>query len=65
MVTLDIGGLQKDYLQLKYSGEDKLYVPTDQVGMLQKYLGAEADHPKLSRLGGTEWLRPRLRLGKQ
>ncbi len=55
MVTLDIGGLQKDYLQLQYAGEDKLYVPTDQVGLLQKYLGAEADHPKLSKLGGTEW----------
>lgn len=55
MITLDIGGLQKDYLQLQYAGEDKLYVPTDQVAMLQKYLGAEADHPKLSRLGGTEW----------
>lgn len=55
MITMDIGGLQKDYLQLQYAGEDKLYVPTDQVGMLQKYLGAEADHPKLSRLGGTEW----------
>ncbi|MEW6697508.1 MAG: transcription-repair coupling factor [Bacillota bacterium] len=55
MITLDIGGLQKDYLQLQYAGEDKLYVPTDQVAMLQKYLGAEADHAKLSRLGGTEW----------
>ena len=55
VITLDIGGLQKDYLQLQYAGEDKLYVPTDQVAMLQKYLGAEADHPKLSRLGGTEW----------
>ncbi|ABO48661.1 transcription-repair coupling factor [Desulforamulus reducens MI-1] len=55
VITLDIGALQKDYLQLQYAGEDKLYVPTDQVGMLQKYLGAESDHPKLSRLGGTEW----------
>ncbi len=55
LMTLDIGGIQKDYLQLQYAGEDKLYVPTDQVGFLQKYLGAEADHPKLSRLGGTEW----------
>lgn len=62
MVTLDIGGLQKDYLQLQYSGEDKLYVPTDQVGMLQKYLGAEADHPRLSRLGGAEWARAKAKV---
>lgn len=62
MITLDIGGLQKDYLQLQYAGEDKLYVPTDQVGTLQKYLGAEADHPKLSRLGGTEWAKAKAKV---
>ncbi|CCO08624.1 transcription-repair coupling factor [Desulforamulus hydrothermalis] len=62
IITLDIGGLQKDYLQVQYAGEDKLYVPTDQVGMLQKYLGAEADHPKLSRLGGSEWAKAKARV---
>lgn len=55
VVPLDIGGIRKEYLLIKYSGEDKLYVPSDQVGLLQKYLGAEADAPKLSRLGGSEW----------
>ncbi|MFZ5646224.1 MAG: transcription-repair coupling factor [Bacillota bacterium] len=54
---LDIAGVQKDYLAIKYSGEDKLYVPTDQVGLIQKYLGGEADAPKLSKLGGAEWHR--------
>lgn len=57
VVSLSIGGINKDYLQIKYAGEDKLYVPTDQVGLIQKYLGAEADAPKLSRLGGAEWNR--------
>lgn len=57
IVTLDIAGIQKDYLQIKYSGEDKLYVPTDQVGLIQKYLGSEAEAPRLSRLGGAEWSR--------
>ncbi|MTI83324.1 MAG: transcription-repair coupling factor [Firmicutes bacterium] len=55
IVPLDIAGIRKEYLLIKYSGEDKLYVPNDQVGLLQKYLGAEADSPKLSRLGGSEW----------
>ncbi len=54
---LDIGGIQKDYLAIKYAGEDKLFVPTDQVGLIQKYLGGEANAPKLSRLGGAEWSR--------
>lgn len=57
MVSLNIGGVQKDYLLIKYAGEDKLYVPTDQVGLIQKYLGAEAEAPRLSRLGGGEWSR--------
>ncbi|KJS15060.1 MAG: transcription-repair coupling factor [Peptococcaceae bacterium BRH_c4b] len=57
IISLNIDGINKDYLQVKYAGEDKLYVPTDQVGMIQKYLGAEADAPRLSKLGGAEWNR--------
>ncbi len=59
---LEIGGIQKDYLTIKYAGEDKLYVPTDQVGLIQKYLGGEADAPRLSRLGGAEWNRVKSRV---
>lgn len=55
--TMDIGGIQKDYLILQYAGEDKLYVPTEQVNLVQKYLGAEGARPKLYKLGGTEWTR--------
>lgn len=62
VVPLDIGGIRKEYLLIKYSGEDKLYVPSDQVGLLQKYLGAEAGVPKLSRLGGTEWAKAKGRV---
>ncbi|MCL2336372.1 MAG: transcription-repair coupling factor, partial [Firmicutes bacterium] len=62
IVPLDIGEIRKDYLLIKYAGADKLYVPTDQVGLLQKYLGAEADAPKLSKLGGAEWNRVKSRV---
>jgi transcription-repair coupling factor (superfamily II helicase) len=58
MVTLTVAGIQKDYLQIDYAGEDKLYVPTDQIKFIQKYLGAEGSTPpRLSRLGGGEWAR--------
>jgi len=57
MVPLEIEGIQKEYLLVQYAGEDRLYVPTDQVGLVQKYLGAEAEVPRLSRLGGGEWSR--------
>jgi len=57
VVPLTIGGIQKEYLLVRYAGEDKLYVPVDQVGLIQKYLGSEGEAPRLSRLGGAEWAR--------
>ena len=55
--TIESGGVKRDYLQIKYSGDDKLFVPTDQVQLLQKYIGAEGETPRLSRMGGAEWNR--------
>ncbi|WZL72821.1 transcription-repair coupling factor [Clostridiaceae bacterium 35-E11] len=52
---LNVQGAKKDYLKMKYSGEDMLYVPIEQMDMVQKYIGADAGTPKLNKLGGTEW----------
>lgn len=60
--TLEVAGVHRDYLTLQYAGEDKLYVPTDQVGLLQKYVGVEGSEPKLYKLGGTEWARVKQRV---
>lgn len=58
MVTRDIAGVQRDYLYIKYAGKDRLYLPTDQVHLLQRYLGGgEGKGPKLYSLGGGEWQR--------
>jgi transcription-repair coupling factor (superfamily II helicase) len=53
--TMQIGGIQRDFLVIKYAGDDKLYVPADQVGLLQKYVGSEDAPPRLYKLGGVEW----------
>src|SRR5690625_2239481 len=53
--SMEIAGLQKDFLLIKYSGNDKLYVPTDQLNLIQKYVGSEGKEPRLFKLGGTEW----------
>ncbi|BBB91231.1 MAG TPA: transcription-repair coupling factor [Methylomusa anaerophila] len=55
--TLEVGGVHKDYLHIRYAGDDKLYVPTDQVHLLQKYIGAEGDVPRLSKMGGSDWIK--------
>jgi transcription-repair coupling factor (superfamily II helicase) len=53
IVTLSAGGVERDYLLIEYAGNAKLYVPTDQLDAVTKYSGGE--HPRLSRLGGTDW----------
>lgn len=53
--TLVVDGMHKDYFLLRYAGDDKLYIPTEQVHLLQKYIGAEGEAPKLHKLGGAEW----------
>lgn len=53
-----VDGISKDYFAIKYAGEDKLYVPLDQLQLLQKYLGSDAESaPKLNKLNGNEWNR--------
>lgn len=52
---LTVDGIFKDYLLIQYAGEDKLYIPTDQVDLIQKYIGSEGRAPKLNKLGGSEW----------
>ncbi len=57
VITLDVGGVHKDYFLIRYAGKDKLYVPTEQVQLLQKYIGNDDDAPKLSKLSGTDWVK--------
>ena len=64
VVTLEVGGIHRDYLHIKYGGDDKLYVPTDQVSQLQKYIGTEGEVPRLHRMGGTEWAKAKARAKK-
>ncbi|MDP4170613.1 MAG: transcription-repair coupling factor [Bacillota bacterium] len=53
--TLEINGLHKDYLHIRYQGTDKLYVPVDQIDLVQKFVGSEGKEPKIYKLGGTDW----------
>lgn len=55
--TLTINGIHKDYLHLRYQGSDKLYVPVEQIDLVQKYVGSEGKEPKIYKLGGTDWKR--------
>jgi transcription-repair coupling factor (superfamily II helicase) len=52
--TREVGGITRDYLYLEYKGEDRVYVPTDQLAKLSRYVGAGGE-PSLSALGGKRW----------
>ena len=60
--TMTVDGVQRDYIEIRYSGEDKLYVPTEQLHLVQKYIGAEGREPKLHALGGSDWARTKARV---
>ncbi len=53
--TLVINGVHKDYLHIRYQGTDKLYVPVEQIDLVQKYVGSEGKEPKVYKLGGSDW----------
>lgn len=52
---LTVQNVQKDYLKIKYSGKDILYVPVEQMDLVQKYIGGDTASPKLNKLSGSEW----------
>ncbi|MFA5524733.1 MAG: transcription-repair coupling factor [Tissierellales bacterium] len=61
---LTVQGVKKDYLSVKYSGQDKLYVPIDQMNLIQKYIGSDAGEPKVSKLGSSEWVKTKTKVKK-
>ncbi|MFL5820272.1 MAG: transcription-repair coupling factor [Solirubrobacteraceae bacterium] len=53
--TKTVAGVTRDYLYLEYRGDDRVFVPSDQLAKISRYVGAGGEHPPLSRLGGTRW----------
>jgi len=56
--TRTVAGVTRDYLYLEYQGDDKVFVPTEQLAKISRYVGGggeRAGGPPLSKLGGTRW----------
>lgn len=62
--TMLTDGQTKDYLVIKYAGSDVLYIPTEQLDVIQKYIGSGGEAPRLSKLSGGSWKRTRERARK-
>ena len=63
--TLSFSGIVKDYLEILYQGEDKLYIPVEKIDLLSKYTGKEGYSPKINKLGGNEWQKTKNRVKKK
>ncbi|MBU6334573.1 MAG: transcription-repair coupling factor [Chloroflexi bacterium] len=57
LVQRTVGGIERDYLSLRYAGQDRLYVPVDQADRVSRYIGAGDAAPTLTRLGTRDWER--------
>ena len=53
--TKTLAGVTRDYLELEYRGEDKVFAPTDQLAKITRYVGAGGEPPQLSALGSKRW----------
>ncbi len=63
MVDRALLGVHREYLIIEYSKGDRLYVPSDQIDLISKYVGGEA--PKVNRLGSGEWGRTKRRVRRK
>ncbi|MEW6671496.1 MAG: transcription-repair coupling factor, partial [Thermodesulfobacteriota bacterium] len=61
---LKLNGNENDFLFIEYRDNDKLYLPVDRMGLVQKYLGMDDAEPLLDRLGGTSWDRVKKKVKK-
>jgi transcription-repair coupling factor (superfamily II helicase) len=53
--TKEVAGVTRDYLFLGFRGDDRLYVPHEQLGKVSRYIGVDGSAPALSKLGGKAW----------
>ena len=64
MVRLDMDGVSRDYIKVAYAANDILFMPPEQMDLIQKYVGAGEAPPKVNRLGSAEWTNTKKKVSK-
>jgi len=57
LTTLERDGVKRDYLLIEYAHPDRIYVPTDQLDRIQKYIAPDEKLPEIHRLNSALWMR--------
>lgn len=60
--TLTVDGIRKDYIKLKYKEDDVLYIPTNQLDNIRKYIGNGDTAPKLNKLGSKDFAKTKAKV---
>lgn len=61
---LEVQGIQKDYVILEYRGEDKLFIPIENLDSIYKYVAGDGVKPKINKLNSVEWSRTKQKARK-
>jgi transcription-repair coupling factor (superfamily II helicase) len=56
------GGNERDYIKLEYAGEEFIFVPIEQVNLIQRYIGSQGSDPRLDTIGGKNWEKRKARV---
>lgn len=65
VISLTKNGVVKDYLQIIYADNDKIYVPVEKISTIFKYSSKDGAAPVLSKLNGTAWAKTKKALQKK
>jgi len=52
---IKVMGRERDYIKIEYAGQESIYIPLEQVNLVQKYIGQDGGAPKLDKIGGKSW----------
>ena len=62
--TIEADGVTKDYIKIRYKNDDMLYVPTNSLDSVRKYIGGGDTTPRLNKLGSKEWTNTKTKVKK-
>lgn len=63
--TMVVDGVHRDYMVINYRDNAQIFVPVDQLNLVQKYVSSESKKPRINKLGGNEWARTKRRVASK
>ena len=59
---ISVGENERDYIKIEYANEEYVFVPIEQVNLIQRYIGSHGSNPRMDTIGGTSWARRKSRV---